>query len=163
MQSLLKINEESHVVSEEIEIYSLFYNNILPIFNNSVKKIENNSTTVIELFSIILNLKTSLLSKKIEEYFDFLTNQKQNNLQDKNLKSTITRSLNLFYDEALKYLNNHFDFDELFDEIATVQSVFKQFNKTNDWENAKTIPEKWNLFFRKILNYPTCFYSFHFY
>lgn len=77
-----------------------------------MKKIEKNSTTVIELFSIMLNLKTSLLSRKTEQFFGFLTNEKLNNLQDKNLKNTITRSFNLFIDEALKYLNNHFDFDE---------------------------------------------------
>ncbi|CAI6367779.1 unnamed protein product [Macrosiphum euphorbiae] len=195
IQSLLKITEESHVVSEEIEIYLLFCN---PIFNNAVKKIEKNSTTVIELFSIMLNLKTSLLSRKTEQFFGFLTNQKLNNLQDKNLKNTITRSFNLFIDEALKYLNNHFDFDEkqnwlfklthfqlsqntfptykhfeeivhhipqlqkldfdkLFDEIVTIQSVFKQFIKTNDWKNVKTIPEKWQFIFQKDIELPNMF------
>ncbi|KAF0735454.1 Uncharacterized protein FWK35_00023555, partial [Aphis craccivora] len=39
IQSLLKTTEDSHVVSEEIEIYLLFCNNILHIFNNAVKKI----------------------------------------------------------------------------------------------------------------------------
>jgi len=114
------------------------------------------------------------------------------------LKNTITKSFNLFIDEALKYLNNHFDFDEkqnwlfklthfqlsqntfpkykhfeaivhhipqlqkidfdkLFDEIVIVQSVFEQFIKTNDWENMKTIPEKWQFIFQKDIELPNMF------
>jgi len=198
IQLLLKITEESHTVSEEIEIYLLFCNHILPMFNNAVKIIEKNSTTVIELFSIMLNVKNSLLSRKNEQFFGFVTNQKLNSLQDINLKSTIIKNFNLFFDEALKYLNNHFDFDEnqnwlfklthfqlsqnkfpnykhfeaiihhipqlqkidfdkLFDEIMTVQLVFREFTTSKDWENVKTISEKWQFIFQKDIELPNMF------
>lgn len=55
------------------------------MFNNAVKIIERNSTSVVELYSIILNVKNRLLSRKTEQFFGFETNQKLNNLQDKNM------------------------------------------------------------------------------
>jgi len=42
----------------------------------------------------------------------FCNKSKTEQFTRKNLKKTITRSLNLFLNEAVKYLNNHFDFDK---------------------------------------------------
>lgn len=95
-----------------IEIYLHFASHTLNIFQKTIKVLEGNCVTIVDVFSIMDNLKSSLLQRQNDNYFGYTTKQKLKPIEQSSpvLVSKINRNFSLFIDKCLIYLQKWFDF-----------------------------------------------------
>lgn len=111
LQNILLLNErEGQII---IEIYFHFVSHILHIFNKTVKLLEGNNITILDVYTIMNNLKKELEQRIADHFFGYDTNRKINKIEEKSpeLSSMIHSNLLLFIEKSLIYLNKWFDFN----------------------------------------------------
>lgn len=110
IQNLLMLNSEHE--HDVIETYLHFASHMLNIFNTTIKALEGNSVTIVDVFSIMDNLRTELLQRKNDKYFGYATKRKLKPIEESSpdLFNQIIGNFSLFIGKCFCYLEKWFDF-----------------------------------------------------
>lgn len=104
---ILFIDNDTSLINDDIEVYFYFLSHILQFFNLCINKLQGNNISITDVFDVMNNLKESLSSRLVDNFYGYQTNQ----LLDKSSKKKcILKDFNNFLQNAIDYLNKWFDF-----------------------------------------------------
>lgn len=112
IQELLKLSDQQD--HEVVEIYLHFTSHMLSIFNKIIKRLEGNSVTILDVYSIMDNLKNELEERKNDKYFGYESRIRLQRIEKSSPErvNTIINNFSLFIDMSINYLRKWFDFSE---------------------------------------------------
>lgn len=111
IKRLLKIDDNSDRVPDEIETYLLFCNHTLNIFQETIKIIESNESTCLDIFKIMDDLRRKIISRMENDFYGFETKKRLKQLNFES-QTKLQNDFNTFYKKSLEYLESRFDYSQ---------------------------------------------------
>ncbi|KAL0852281.1 hypothetical protein ABMA28_000489 [Loxostege sticticalis] len=107
--ALLKYFDDDNI--KKTECYLGFFHNTLRMFQDAILLLEKEEVLCCETFDIINGLRNKIKQRIDDEFLGFACSNAMKNLESEDKEST-KKNLMLFYKNALKYLEDHFDFSD---------------------------------------------------
>lgn len=108
---LWKCFKDESEARELSEIYFLFLSHALKLFTDTIEALEAKSFSITEVYKLMTELKKKLERRVNDGYYSFAVNSKLSKLIPE-LSKKCKRDFTTFYERAIKYLSDRYDFTE---------------------------------------------------